>query len=43
MKKHLIFTLLLVTASTLENAQTGPENFKEGFLLRRLELAASFA
>lgn len=43
MRKYFILTLLLVTASTYVNGQTGPENFKEGFLLRRLEIASSFA
>lgn len=43
MRKHFTLTLLLFTLSPLVNGQTGPENFKEGFLLRRLELASSFA
>jgi hypothetical protein len=43
MKKILPLAYLLSIISTAAVCQTGPENMKEGFLLRRLELASSFA
>jgi len=43
MKKIIRITFLLLITSTSAISQTGPENIKEGFLLRRLELASSFA
>lgn len=43
MRKYFFLTLLLVAVTTFVNGQTGHDNFREGFLLRRLELASSYA
>ncbi len=43
MKNIIYITCLLLVSSTMAISQTGPENFREGFLLHRLELASSYA